>query len=504
MKATIYNYSKKHNSTKGMPTSGGTEVDIDLKWAGCGITNPVLIINYGLTNPPYNFNYVVIPSWHRGYFVGDWTFDRGMWTAPCICDVMGSYRDNILNKSLFVIRAKSDWNGNIPDLERVGTAAITREWIFKQFDNTTNPANGTFIVGVSGKTSRKTMGCVQYYSLNQEQMFELCTNLLQNTNWLDIDWETAGEYITNDLVKCLLNPLQYIVSCHWIPWEPTGLDTQSGQLPVGWWSVPVNNAKVVPAGKLVSKSYTIDINHHPKESVAPWAQSSPYTQYNLFVPLVGNIVIDPVDIVGYNRLIIQYTLDAVTGDAIVNVLTQENAAVPYSKLLRSFNVNMSVKIPLSQMTSDVYSAGMSVFNGVVDISKTTVGAVGQALSQGGKSGFGAGNIVDAVSSITLDNAKTFVNTVGDFVTSMIPKVETIGTVGSWARYLMDSQIILECIFMDITDIDLDTMGAPLCEKRQLSSLSGYAICKTGDIDIDAMYGEYQMIEHYLTTGFYIE
>lgn len=503
MRAVIYSFAKKMNSTKQVSGSG-TEIEVTLKWDGCGIVKPLLIVDYGLTTAPVNFNYVSIPDFKRYYFVDDWVFVNGTWHASLTTDVLATWKSDILNKELFVIRSAHTWNGSIIDMERVATAAVERHWIFGDFDYTSNPANGAFIVGLSGKTSHNTMGCVQYYSLNQQQMFELCSKLLQSTDWLDINWDTAGEFLTNDIVKCLLNPLQYIVSCHWIPWKPSSLVTQSGQLPVGWWSISLNDMKVVPAGNTISKTYTIEINHHPKEFMAAWVQRTPYTQYNLFIPLVGMVTLDPADIVGYNHIMVQYILDVITGDCSVKVLTKENAAIPYSKVLRTFNVSLAVKIPLSQITSDVYSAAMSTFNGVVDISGKLAGAVGQALSVGGEKGYGLANIIGAAHDATLGTAKTFVNTVGDAVTSLMPKVETIGETGSWARFKTDTKIILECVFMDITEIDIKNMGAPECAVHRLSELQGYCICKTGNIDIAAMGDEQAMIEHYITTGFYIE
>lgn len=505
MKVVVFSFGKKLNSTKAAPEEKtGTVLDCTLKFEGCGIARPRLIVDYGLETAPYNFNYASIPDFHRYYFIDDWVFREGMWYASLTCDVLASNRSQILSKELYVIRTGVQFSSSIIDTERVATAQRNYQTVVEKFDNVYKPSDGTFVIGITGKTTRNAIGTVQYYALDQNQMFELCSKMLYSTDWLNINWQEAADFISNDIVKCLVNPIQYIISCHWIPWNPTSTTTQTGQLPIGWWSVDIQNAKVIPAGNIISKVYHLDIPIHPQtESIGYWTKLSPYSVYELTLPMVGKVILDPADLVNRTKIDIAYNLDAITGMCTVNVTTAETASIPYSKLLRTFDVDMSVKIPLSQVNSDIVSAGLAIFNGAMDISSTTTGAIGQALSVGGEKGTGLSNITGVVEAV-FDNAKTFVNTVGDATQHLVPKVETIGATGSWAKYQLFPHIILTGDFMLMSDLDPMTMGRPLCGVRKLSTLAGFTVCKTGDLGLPLFADEMRMIEHYLTTGFYIE
>lgn len=503
MKITLYNFSKKQNSTK-IVGNAGIETECTLKWEGCGIVNPRIDIDFGLENSPVSFNYAYIQAFERYYFVGDWVFNNGIWSAPLRCDVLASHRAAILNKSLYIVRTGVQFDSSIIDLERVGTARHSFRTSVTNFDNTYNPSNGVFIVGIAGKNTPNSIGSVQYYALSQSDMYQLISKMLYDTDWLNVDWEESKEFITNDILKCLINPIQYIIACHWIPWQPSGLATQGGQLPIGWWSVDIQNAAVVKAGTIVSKSYIVNIIQHPQaDDVGYWLRLSPYSVYTLDVPMAGTIVIDAADILNRERIQIDYNLDVITGNCIINITAMETDTLQYSKLIRTINVDLSVKVPISQVNSDMISAAISIFNGSVDISSNLVGAIGSALSVGGAKGTGLSNITEPVAEV-LNSAKTFVNTIGDATQALIPKIETVGGVGSWAKFRMSPHIILNCDFTLVTDLDPMTMGRPLCGVRRLGTLGGYTVCKTGDIEIDCFADEYTQIEHYLTTGFYVE
>ena len=59
-------------------------------------------------------------------------------------------------------------------------------------------------------------------------------------------------------------------------------------------------------------------------------------------------------------------------------------------------------------------------------------------------------------------------------------------------------------FLEVVDDDLAQRGRPLCQKVQISSLSGYILVSDPDIAISGTAEENDEIKSYMASGFYYE
>ena len=112
MNITFYSINKKQNSTK-RPNTDGVTYDCKLK-EECSILTPNIKLDLGLSTAP-SFNYAYISDWGRYYFVKNWTFYNRLWEADLEVDVLGTYKDEIGNSNLYVLRSASRFNGRIID-----------------------------------------------------------------------------------------------------------------------------------------------------------------------------------------------------------------------------------------------------------------------------------------------------------------------------------------------------------------------------------------------------
>ena len=145
-------------------------------------------------------------------------------------------------------------------------------------------------------------------------------------------------------------------------------------------------------------------------------------------------------------------------------------------VLNRLEAQVGVPISLSSVTRDYIGAATSA-----------LGAVGGAVS-----GFmgNIGGFIGAASGV------------GNAVESLMPRAQTIGTTGSFVsnrgEFRLDHQF-----FRPVPD-DNTHNGRPLCQVRQLNTLSGYMLIQDGDVTIAGTASEDSKIRNYLETGFYYE
>ena len=92
--------------------------------------------------------------------------------------------------------------------------------------------------------------------------------------------------------------------------------------------------------------------------------------------------------------------------------------------------------------------------------------------------------------------------VGNAVESLMPRAQTIGTTGSFVSNRGDFRLDHQ-FFRPVPD-DNTHNGRPLCQVRQLNTLSGYMLIQDGDVQITGTATEDSKIRNYLESGFYYE
>ena len=89
------------------------------------------------------------------------------------------------------------------------------------------------------------------------------------------------------------------------------------------------------------------------------------------------------------------------------------------------------------------------------------------------------------------------------------KAQIIGYQGTMSAYYTDAVIVnrlfLSAQFLYPANPDMPHKGRPLCQIKQLSTLSGFCLCANADISImGATASELTAIKQFMLSGFYIE
>lgn len=438
---------------------------------------PTLSFDFGIASDPSQYNYAYISEFDRYYFIEEWYFDRALWTATLKVDVLATYKTEIGNASLYILRAAGASNGNIVDTLYPCKSGCS-------FDSETknNPWNTTPVpvLGVVGKGGR--FGSVNYYALEPgtTQLTDLLTHLLTPTDIITTANEFAPDLDASTALQLsLVDPIQYIKSCVMIPvgiGDISGLDAATS---IDVYSWTFSTGKPVTAGSRIYKSWSFTLKKHPDTNArGNYVNSAPYTHITLTIPPYGCIDIDTSVTCNASTLNVEIEIDPTSGKGILIIKCN-------SIVLNRIEAQIGVPVSLSQVTRDYIGAATSAAKGAIG---AVMGAAAGAAA--GPAGIAAGAIMGGGASI------------GDAVQAIQARAQTIGSTGSYVSNR--GEFRLDYQFFRPVDDDNTHNGRPLCDVRQISSLSGYMLIQDGDVAITGTSAEDAAVRNYLETGFYYE
>lgn len=467
--ATFYTFSKRLNSTK-QPT-GGTSFLIDLK-AGSSIISPNIKLDIGQNGNPSGYNYCYIAEFNRYYWVSNWQWENRLWTAECRVDSLASQKTGIGSYRAYVTRAASQHDGDIIDTYYPAKAEITE---IKQ-DATVDPGfirpdithtinDGTFVVGVQGKNAAQNGGAVTYYAVKPAAISAITDYLLdpQNYNIMDIE---------EDLLKCIFNPMQFIVSCLWFPFS---MVLGSDNIEVGWWDINMPTGMQVCkvlSDPVYTRNVTYPIPKHPQAATrGNYLNMQPYSQYMINAGPWGAIPIDNRQLLDETSLSCVMNIDLMTGTGRLSIVGKNSLVY-----IEDHVAQIGVPVQLGQ---NMLNQG-ALFNGI----SSGVGAIGSAvnLHPGGMFTSGLAAIYDAAA-----------------LTQAQPV--SVSSNGSMA---FNTLFNIVGRFLTIVDEDIASRGRPLCKPVLINSLSGFILCEDADPALPVTDSELREIITYMNNGFYYE
>ena len=453
--ATFYTFQKRINSTK-QPT-GGSSYNIILK-EGCSVNHPTIALDIGLSSSPAALNYCYITEFGRYYWV-KWRFEDRLWIGECNVDPLASFKSQIGSSNCYVARAASSYNLRVVDNFYPALAKNTHEanTITSPFDK-----EGSYVVGIQGKGSGGKGGAVTYYRATADGLKTLI-------NYMLADASIYGQSdISDELLKCVFNPLQYIVSCMWFPFSPP---VTTGGLSFGWWDASISGINRL-SGLEWGANMSFTIPKHPKAATrGQYLNLPPFASYRLEAGQWGVIPLDNFNLLDNTSLSCDYKVDLMTGSGRFNIQYRD-------KIIYESIHTAQIGVPIQ--------LGQNMFN------------------QGALMGAAGGAVNTVKSSITGDPAGMLVNglsAIGDAaqLTQSIPS-----SVGSNGTISFNNVFGIMADFLDIADEDLQSRGRPLCEAKTISSLSGFIQCYDADPAISCSDEELSMIVQYMNNGFFYE
>lgn len=451
--------AKRENSTEKLGTASMTPFDCVLL-RGSGMLNPKIEFEFAITSDPSQWNVAYIPSFGRYYWIREWEFNDRLWTAYMEVDVLATYKSKIGDTSLYVLRAANAYDGDIVDNYYPVKTGCSFSNVTKS-NQWVSTSSGFFVLGIVSRHGQ--YGSITYYALTASSMSTLVTQLIRTTitNGNGFNWDDCSQA----LQKALVDPMQYIRSCVFIPRPISDISgTTVNTLPIFDWDVAATAMIPNSSEDVITLSYTIP-QHPDSASRGNYVNSAPYTVLTLQAQPFGVIEIDTSVTANSANLQVDIHLDIFTGMAVMEIICN-------NEILNSIEAQVGVPVQISQVSRDYLGGAMSA-----------LGAVGAGI---GKDFMGAANGI------------------GNAINAMVPRSNTIGSSGSFTALHSSAPFQLTAqFFRPVTD-DLAHNGRPLCAKRKPNTVGGYMLIQDGDVSISGTKEEGQMIKEYLETGFYYE
>ena len=486
-------FAKKENSTKVPPSGTLTLALQGILKEPCSIMTPVIKIERLPADAiPGDYTYARWVQADRYYFIEDWVWVNGLWEVHMKEDVLATFKTQIGNSTEYVLRTDSttDFNGEITDTTYPATTDIVSESYSLSNIFTTDLTVGCYIVGIISGGTSQAVGAISYFAMTSAQFGALKDKLFSNDN-LEIMGiiDSGGQQLVQDLsqevLKTLYNPYQYIVSCMWFPFGKSAIPSTSpvSSIKIGWWDYPLSGDRLyAQTFELGNEQFAITA--HPQASRGSYLNYAPYTRRTL-LGRFGSVPIDTTMFVVGNKINVSYMIDLITGQCYTKISRRDETTSPPSEdLLIERNFLLGVPIQIAQVGTDYLGTAVSAINTIPQI-------MGGAIS-GIASGKGA--IMGAIAG----GASGIYNT----LQSAMPQVESSGQNGSFLAPANNTHVIEQ--FYKIVDEDIAHRGRPLCELRQLNTLTGFILCAEGEIDISCYDNERKEIVRYLTEGFFWE
>ena len=487
----LFTFAKNENSTGQPVLTAGSSFSCQLK-ENCSIIRPQIILDIGIASSPSNYNYAYIPDFGRYYHILEWTFEGPLVVASMLVDVLATYKTAIGSTSLYVLRAQNASNGYIvdnfyPTTVQKTITNVAPTWLTNPF--VSDLTSGYYVCGVINQSS-DAMGAVAYYVFSNTQFRTLMHALLHETTWLGTITD-----VSEDFLKALYNPFEYIVSCMWFPFAPP-LGSAVSDLPYGWWTLSGVSCRKLGSSAVTLFSLSFTLPSHPQISRGQYLNAEPFRQMVLHLPFLGDTPVNASSFIGATRLEVYGRVDCITGDCIVQI--GNGASLSSSDRLQLYTGNLGVQIQISQVAVDRLGQTETVIGSVANIGRDASEMLASTANNVDTGVSGAARTLGQAFGVL----GTVTHSIADGTRAQLPKMYTRGANGSVVWTGTDITLTVE--FLPIVDEDLAHAGRPLCALRTPSTLGGYMQIRTGDVPISGTAEEAVMIRNYLESGFYYE
>lgn len=477
MEAWFASVGKRRNSTKTPATDdypAELKFDVILK-DGTDVQNPVISLIWKSTKyNPQNINYVYIPLFARTYFVESIVFDRNRVLFTLHSDSLASFWGQLKTSQQYVLRSTSRYNPKLADTSLPITATGTKQtYVIEQTGYVNVMSSGWYVVGIIG-TEGNAVGAVSYYVMTQTQFTYFRSKLLTDYSYMGVNTSE----ISAELLKAIVNPFQYVVSCRWFPLQPPSLDTLT-TVKVSGWELEGTSARLLSPSTVVNKNFILGSGYIEHDQ---WKDCYPYRQITINLAPWGAFPVDTTALVKYGEnMRVESYIDFASGNAIAYYECGAELTKYHIMGVREAQFGVDIQLAQTGYGQDLINIAGAVSAGI--------GGVGAALLGNDKG---------------LNTAADSINTVARSLSDGFGSVSTLSANASIAKYKMPQYV--DVVYTDTAPQNAAINGKPLCDTATLDNLSGYVLVSNPDTSAvtNCLGAERDELNYYLSTGFYIE
>ena len=542
MQITLYNFEKRFNSTK-IPTGGTTYEGYFRNSDPLSMFFPRVRVNFNSESaPPYN--YMFIPNMgNRYYWVKNWIHIEGVWEASLEVDVLATFKEEIGNKDLYVLRSSYEFDGAVIDgmypskvVQQV-QESLTREYRITSTQGGTskistplyncNFQDGCIVFGLYGPNGTTVNTGITYWLCDVSEFAKLANILMSYDITQNGAWETVSTQIPKDYAKAIADPAQYFAGIYWFPFWQGYISgesqiTSSGPRKFGYYELDEDYkaTQIVPQRDNPRIYATFATPKHPQANDRGiWLNDSPNTTYHTFFPPFGEFDIPSKALLESTTCVATMYIDLTTGNAKLQLISGQGL-----KYIGTWNGQVGVPLSITQMTYDprgILQGATQIVEGVAGAAKGTAQAIGSAFNKAPKtfesqdsngkwstktaqvSAPNAGGIVEGLGD-AYKGLKTAVGGALDAVEAAQPTVQNVGSNGSFLDWCSNLWPTIHTKFLIVVDEKNDDIGRPLCKVRKPKNIPGFIVADHGYISTVGTAMETNMVAQFLEGGFFYE
>ena len=438
MNVKFYTFSKKRNSTQIPVSAALYSIDIAVNDPDSSILTPAITISIP-SSSILACNYCYIDSFSRYYYITNWVYNaNGTWTANCNVDSLASWRNAIFSSPGYVGRAE-DSHIVSPQIQDRIYPAVNDYSVNMGTINvamSASPALGSFIIGVISKDS-PNLGAVGYYIIDSSNLATMVSNMLTSAGSTVVDW-TNTDSLTSDVLKTLVNPLNYIVACKWFPFnniDTTG--TSLTEIHLGGWSTGAQGRKLFNTRHLESDVYTVT-------NIANALDYPPYSRYTFISPVFGTYELDGTILSLYKKIKWSIDTNLISGMSTLRVCSANADGTVRYELFRS-SAMLAIDIPLAQISTNYIGTAKSALS-TAGAAADVMGWLSNPVGQGATV---ASGIIDTVAQ------------------ALSPSVQSVNGIVGGIPFEIGSMYVEQISYSTVSQAD-NIFGKPV--KRYLSTL----------------------------------
>lgn len=470
----LHKINKKENSTKQPIIDSATlGINVNLKDES-DVLHPIFELTAANFNHDYNYIEATWFGARRFYFIRNIiTVSATIVNFVCEIDVLATWKSFIVSSEQFISRCSdaSLYIGSDSEYlnDSANPATIKATTLKKDEWDLFDRSGGYYVIGFNAKKIDHPLtvrGSVSYVVMNRTDLNVFKTNLFTLTG------------STGDLA-----PIQYIVSCVYIPltFDSTAFNEYTESIELGGsYTVSIHYREFKnPQSSQGLKWYDhdVDLGDHPQApSMGYFLNYDPYRKAHLIASSFGDFDL-PVSIMS-NLIHYHIMFDLTDGSAILEVTNQYTLPadkIIYMRINGQIGTNIALAQVVTNSTLDAYKVGSHL---AASYGSAITLNVGRSISEMGA----------AVMSAYEGN---------------IPKLSTSGSNGSIASI---GTINTNIEYVSIIDTDLKHVGKPIFKNVALNTITtgSFIMCRNALIEIDGFIEEERKIESYMNNGFYLE
>lgn len=343
-------------------------------------------------------DWVYLEAWGMYYFVTKVDYDiNGAQYIECLIDVLGTWREDILNTRAYVTYSSKVFNKYIKDARIAPTADISVEVYRDNRPEILSDSEIYYLLTVLEVTDATLdTGAIVTYYIDQVQLDLLVSKIIND-----------GNSFFGALGLTITDALQAVKGLRLCPISKDALHTYAdreihlGKFPTGVTATPLQRDACIETDGIV-----YDLNDD-------FTDLEPFASARMFLPLVGVVNIPMNKLIGGAHTIgYRYYINVETGK-ITYILFRRQASpgAPESDIIGTYSGDFTFEIPI----------GVNVISNPIGAAITAIGSgaalVGSAISTGGASAIATGVLAGAgVTSAGIASASLITDntTIGTF------------------------------------------------------------------------------------------